>query len=439
MKYRVENYIEKHKLFDRQSRLLAALSGGADSVALLHVLLSLGYRCEAVHCNFHLRGEESDRDERFVRELCSRLDVSLYVEEFDTLSYAKENGISIEMAARQLRYGLFEKLRRERGFDAIAVAHHRDDSAETLLLNLIRGTGIKGLRGIQPKNGYIVRPMLCVGREEIVDYLQRRKESFVTDSTNLTCDYTRNKIRLEVIPKLGEINPSIKESLASTARMVSEAEKIYRKAIEEATERVKNGDSIDIASLMKEVAPATLLHEILSPYGFNSTQVENIITSVGSEGCKIVAADGIAVVKERGRLLITELRERHEWELQMPESGTAETLFGSMDIQVTAFDGTIPKEKNIATLDYDKLRMPLTLRTLRNGDRFAPFGMRGTKLVSDYLTDKKRSLAERQRQLAVCDAEGNIAWLVGERPAAPFSVDKNTKNVVRLNWKKVES
>jgi tRNA(Ile)-lysidine synthase len=280
MKYKIEKYIEKHQLMEKESPVLVALSGGADSVALLLVLHNLGYKCQAIHCNFHLRGEESNRDEEFVTSLCKILGITLDIVHFDTTEYAKSHGISIEMAARELRYDAFEKQRKLIDAQAIAVAHHRDDSAETLLLNLVRGTGIRGLRGIQPKNGYIIRPLLCVGREDIIDYLKWRGQDFITDSTNLTSDYTRNKIRLEVIPKLAEINPSIKESLAGTAQRVSEAELIYRHAVGEAVKRVKTENSIDIELLKKEIAPATLLHEILSPLGFNSKQTEDIYDSL---------------------------------------------------------------------------------------------------------------------------------------------------------------
>lgn len=434
MKFKVEKYIAKHNLFDRKGSLLVALSGGADSVALLHVLLNLGYRCNAVHCNFHLRGEESNRDEAFVREMCNRLGVALHVVEFDTAGYAKEHGLSIEMAAREQRYALFEKLRKELSATAIAVAHHKDDSAETLLLNLIRGTGIRGLRGIQPKNGYIVRPLLCVGREEILDYLKWRGEEFVTDSTNLTSDYTRNKIRLEVIPKLAEINPSVKDSLVATAQMVSEAELIYRKAVEEAVSRVNKDNEINIALLKNEVAPATLLHEMLSPYGFNSTQVENIVASLDSEGCRLFSANGYVVVKERDSLVITEQRTLPELNVVLPTSGAVETAYGNICIIEKPFDGSVERERSIATLDIERLQLPLTLRTVRNGDRFAPFGMRGTKLVSDYLTDKKRSLLERRCQLAVCDASGEVVWLVNERPSSRVAVNENTRNILRLEW-----
>ena len=246
MIHKVESFISRHKLLTPGAKVLVALSGGADSVALLVALLKLGYHCEAVHCNFHLRGAESDRDEAFVKQLCEKKGVKLTTAHFDTAAHAKAHGISIEMAARELRYKLFEELRSSCGAEAIAVAHHRDDSAETVLLNLIRGTGIKGLRGIQPRNGNIVRPLLCVGRADIIDYLEWRGEKFVTDSTNLTTDYTRNKIRLEVIPKLAEINPSILDSLAATAQRIAEAELIYSHSIKEATERVKKENCIDI-------------------------------------------------------------------------------------------------------------------------------------------------------------------------------------------------
>ena len=224
---KVIRYIEEQQMFTRQSRIIVALSGGADSVALLCILLRLGYSCEAAHCNFHLRGEESIRDQSFVEELTRKLGVPLHLVHFDTKAYAFQKGISIEMAARELRYDWFEKLRKQRKADVIAVAHHRDDSVETFLLNLIRGTGINGLRGIQPVNGVIVRPLLNISRYEILDYLSAINQPYVTDSTNLTDDYTRNKIRLNIIPLLEEINPSVSTAIADTAGRLGEVAKIY--------------------------------------------------------------------------------------------------------------------------------------------------------------------------------------------------------------------
>lgn len=436
MKYKVEKYIEKHQLLGKRSTVLVALSGGADSVALLLVLNNLGYRCEAIHCNFHLRGEESNRDEMFVTALCQKLGITLYIVHFNTTEHAKAHGISIEMAARELRYEAFEKQRKQSDAQAIAVAHHRDDSAETLLLNLIRGTGIKGLRGIQPKNGYIIRPLLCVGREEIIDYLKWRGEDFVTDSTNLTSDYTRNKIRLEVIPKLAEINPSIKESIAQTAQRISEAELIYRRAIEEAVKRVKKDNIIDIELLKQEIAPATLLHEMLSPLGFNSAQVEDIYNSIESEGSRQFTTTEWCVTKDRSKFIITPKEEFEQTDITLPHEGSVETAQGVITVTQAIFNGDIPKQRNIACLDIEKLHLPLTLRKVQNGDRFAPFGMRGTKLVSDYLTDRKKNLIEKQTQLVVTDANGEIVWLVDERPSSRCCISENTKKILILKWGK---
>ena len=435
MIHKVAKYIERNGLLPHKGKVVVGLSGGADSVALLIALRKLGYACEALHCNFHLRGEESDRDERFVKNLCERLGTTLHIVHFDTAEYAKSKGISIEMAARELRYEAFEKKREEIKAIAIAVAHHRDDSAETMLLNLIRGTGIKGLHGIRPRNGHIVRPLLCVGRDEILDYLKWRGEVYVTDSTNLTCDYTRNKIRLEIIPELAGINPSIKESLAATAQRINEAEEIYSKAVADAIGRVKQGNSIDIGALKREVAPTTILHEILSPLGFNSTQVANIAEAIDSEGCREISNKEWRIIKERDRLLAVKIEEVPEITETLPQEGSITTPYGMLQISCRTFDGTIAKERCIAMLDSAMLKMPLTLRNIKKGDRFAPFGMRGTKLVSDYLTDRKRSRIEKHRQLAVTDAMGNIVWLVGERPAAPYCVKKGTSDVTVLEWR----
>lgn len=436
MIHKVEKFIEKNSLLTAGSKVLVALSGGADSVALLVALIKLGYRCEAMHCNFHLRGQESDRDHHFVEELCAKLNVTLYTVHFKTSAYAKEKGISIEMAARELRYAAFEEHRIRISAEAIAVAHHRDDSAETLLLNLLRGTGIKGLCGIQPKNGHIVRPLLCVGRSEILDYLKWRGEDYVTDSTNLTSDYTRNKIRLELIPLMAEINPSILESLSATASRLADAEQIYNKAIKEAVSRVKSGNIINTNALKKETAPQTLLHEILSPLGFNNTQVANIAESIESEGSREVSNNKWRVLKERNALLIIPNENPKEYCEILPMEGSVNIQSGTLFIERRAFDGSITKEKNRVMLDADRLQMPLTMRTTRTGDRFSPFGMRGTKLISDYLTDRKKSFVEKQQQLVVTDATEEIVWLVGERPAAPFCINDSTKEIIVLEWKK---
>ena len=436
MIHKVEKYIATNKLLKPGGKVLVGLSGGADSVALLIVLTRLGYACEAMHCNFHLRGAESDRDEQFVKQLCKRTGTALTVIHFDTAGYAKEKGISIEMAARELRYTAFEEHRTACGAETIAVAHHRDDSAETLLLNLIRGTGIKGLRGIQPKNGHIVRPLLCVGRAEIIDYLKWRGEDYVTDSTNLTTDYTRNKIRLELLPLMQEINPSVLEGLSATAGKIAEAVLIYENAMEQAVSRVKEGDIIDIGRLKEEVAPQSILHTILSPLGFNCSQIEDIAEAMDAESGKQFHSPGHTIVKDRDRFILVPRTEYIAKDAELPREGVIRVHDGTLTINIDTFNGVVSKKRNIATLDAERLCFPLTLRPTKSGDRFAPFGMRGTKLVSDYLTDRKKSIIEKQQQLVVTDANGKIVWLVGERPAAPFCVNGNTKKVLVITWEK---
>ena len=436
MIYKVAKYIQQKNLMQEGEKTLIALSGGADSVALLVALQKLGYECEAMHCNFHLRGEESMRDEEFVRTLCEKRGVKLIVADFDTEKYAAEKGISIEMAARELRYKAFEKHRKEIGAKSIAVAHHRDDSAETMLLNLIRGTGIKGLHGIQPRNGHIVRPLLCVGRNDIMEYLEKRGEGYVTDSTNLETDFTRNKIRLQIMPLLQEINPSIAITLAQTAERISEVEKIYTKATEEGVERVKKGNIIDIRLLKKEPSPQALLHEIVQPLGFNSAQTNDILQATDAESGRTFESNEWRIVKDRTTLIIAP-KASSQTLVTIPGDGCLKTPHGTLICATKEYHGIIERKKEIATIDLDKVQLPLTLRNKREGDRFTPFGMRGSKLVSDYLTDRKTSLLEKEQQLVVTDATEHILWVVGERLAAQCAVDEKTKKILRLEWQRM--
>ena len=437
MHRKTRRYIERKQLLDDEAKVVVALSGGADSVALLHILKRLGYRCTAAHCNFHLRGTESQRDEEFTRALCERLGIELAVAHFDTAAYAKENRVSIEMAARELRYRFFEETRAAQGASAIAVAHHRDDVAETMLLNLIRGTGIRGLHGIQPRNGNIVRPLLCLERKEITAYLQSIGKEYVTDSTNLTSDYTRNKIRLEILPLIREINPSITLTLSETAERIAEAEKAYDRAIADGKGRVTSGSSIEIAALLDEPSPAALLHEILSPLGFNGSQSTDIIEHIGGGSGKEYKSPTHTLTRDRERLLIAaNCESAPQAEIVIADNGTYPTPHGTLTSTLQTYDGTFAKHPDTATLDNAKLKKPLILRPVQRGDRFRPLGMKGSKLVSDYLTDRKKSLPEKQRQLAVADADGNIVWLVGERPAAPYAVTAGTTEVLILNWER---
>lgn len=418
-KQKVAQYIEKKQLFQETDKLLVALSGGADSVALLRVLLELGYPCEAAHCNFHLRDEESDRDEGFVRDLCRHLNITLHVTHFQTEKVAEEKHLSIEMAARELRYEWFEKLRLETGAAFICVAHHRDDSVETFLLNLLRGAGIQGLRGIPPKNGHIVRPLLEVTREEITDYLQHLSQDYVTDSTNLQTTYQRNKVRLELLPLMETINPAASERISQTANYLNDAYRYYERGIQEGKERVLTPEGISIAALKREPSPECLLHEILSPLGFNSAQEAEIIQSLDAQSGKAFYAEKYQVVKDREHLLVSRLEAPSEPHL-------------TYEKRPYTPDFVIPKDKHTACLDADKITASLNLRLTRPGDAFIPYGMKGRKLVSDYLTDRKFSLVQKQRQWVLC-AGDDILWLVGERIDHRYRVTEHTRQLLLIH------
>ena len=426
------------KILDRDKLYLVAISGGADSVALLMMMLDEGYRVEAVHCNFHLRGEEADRDEAFVAGLCERFGVALHRVHFDTRGYAALHKLSIETAARDLRYGYFERLREDIGAEAIVVAHHRDDNVETVLMNLVRGTGLKGLAGIRPVNGRVIRPLLDMTREDIEAYIYKRGESFVTDSTNLETDATRNKYRLEVIPALKEINPSVARAIDTTARHLQDADEIVEWALEKMKADVmEEGDDgvvrIDTTLLRQLPAPRYVLFEICRQYGF-LPQKSNVVWAMmehGEKG-KTVASTEYEMASEHNLLLVARKEEMPQ-PVRMPIEGLYVMNGRRLRIELKKADGfAVVKSKSVACLDAKTVTFPLVVRPWKSGDRFAPFGMRGTKLVSDYLTDCKLNFFQRRRQLVVEDATGLIVWLVGERTSEKCRVGEKTETVIVL-------
>lgn len=428
-KRKVIGFVEEKKMFSLSGKVLVALSGGADSVALLRVLLQAGYACVAAHCNFHLRGEESDRDETFVRNLCGKLRVPLHVTHFDTQAYAASHGISIEMAARELRYAWFEQVRREEGAEVVAVAHHRDDGVETFLLNLTRGTGINGLKGMRPVNGAVVRPLLEVSRKDILDYLHTLDQDYVTDSTNLADEFTRNKLRLNVLPLLEEINPSVSEAISETARRLADVELVYRKAVSEACARVTTGEGeYSIAGLLSEASPQAVLFELLHPYGFNASQLKDIGRSLEAGSGKRFYAGGYVLLRDRDSLLL-----KRQEDVQVTKMLH---LHRSILFREAGFE--LPKNPETAYLDADTVKGELTLRRWESGDRFVPFGMKGFKKVRDYLRDRKFSLFEKENQYVVCEGE-NIVWLVNERTDNRYRVTEKTERILVLRVSEVFS
>lgn len=449
---KVETFIRQQQLLKPNGHYLVALSGGADSVCLLLILKQLGYSVEAIHCNFHLRGEESDRDEDFCKKLCSEQQIPLHLVHFETREYAQLHKVSIEMAARQLRYHHFASLCYDSGFDGVCVAHHQNDVAETVLMNLIRGTGIKGLSGIKPIhhlsvhqhptsdtqhpiNLTVIRPLLCVSRDEIEGFLKDIGQDYVTDSTNLVADVLRNRIRLQVLPLLDEIAPSASKNIVETAENVAFAEEFLDQTLSGMVEGLKDWGSIPIEKIKNEY----VLFRILSDYGFTSVQIKQIYAHLDAPTGTEFHSESHILVFGRGRLLIEEMGKNAFHEMRIPEEGTYildETVKLRIERMSKPEGYEIPRSNDVIAVDADRLQMPLTVRLPKEGDRFTPFGMQGSKLVSDFLTDQKLSLLEKRRQLIILDSTGRILWVVGRRPDNHFRITDSTHTILRLSIEK---
>lgn len=456
----VRNYIVRHKMWKHDGSYIVALSGGADSVALLLILKNLGMPIHAAHCNFHLRGEESERDEQFCVDLCEREGISLHRIHFDTLTYAEKHKVSIEMAARDLRYRYFTQLARDIEADGICVAHHRDDNVETLLLNLLRGSGVDGLAAIAPKNGNILRPLLCISRQDILGYLAEKGQDYVTDSTNLEDDALRNKIRHHVIPLLETLNPAARENIAQSARYLRQAKMMLDDTVEVLSQPDDSGtsqpddssksqpdDSSNIRTIGKQLvmqaaSPEFMLHQLIGCYGFHGDTIDGIIESMNSQDGgigKIWKSNEYMLCIDREKLLVTPLKEmdnlQKERAFRLPEEGNY-SLAGTTRIRIRRYprtaDFTPSKESHRITLDADQVSFPLTYRLTQQGDRFKPFGMKGTKLVSDYLTDRKRNYMEKMSQHVLTDKAGEIIWLIGERTSDHCRITPNTQSILEI-------
>ncbi len=323
---KISDYITSHKLLNMEEKHLVALSGGADSVCLTLTLKQLGYDIEAAHCNFHLRGEESERDERFCINFCEKNGIKFHIAHYDTISFAKMHKISIEMAARELRYSYFKQLKDDIGAATVCVAHHQNDTVETVLINLIRGTGIQGLTGIHAKNGQIVRPLLCVSRNDIEKELKTVGQDFVIDSTNLEDDVVRNKIRLDIIPLMQKINPSVNESIAKTAERVSEVARAFNSVIEDEAKQVmntgeNNSISISIDALKTSVSPENLLYHIFKGYGFTPSQIEQIHIAIDSEPGRVFLSPSHQILIDREKIIVEPLSKFVPKSISIPEEG----------------------------------------------------------------------------------------------------------------------
>ena len=450
---KIKQFIASGHLLRVDALYLVALSGGADSVALLLCLKELGYRVEAVHCNFQLRGEESMRDERFCEELCQRENIPLHKVHFDTQAYADLHKVSIEMAARELRYHYFFQLKEALKAEGICVGHHKEDSVETILINLVRGTGLSGLMGIRPRKNDIIRPLLCVTRHEIEDYLRRHASTFVTDSTNLMDDVVRNKIRLNVLPQLAEINPSVTEAILTTANHLSDVEAIVQESLKEALEKAvhffysessvsqsslsKHPFQLDLTTVRAFPSPAYLLFYILKPLGFSSSQITEMVSHLDGQTGQLWYSSTHELTHDRGFFMVLPREEGEPRTLVIPETGRYvydEQLSLRLTERTLAPSSIVSFSKNptIVDLDASSIRFPLTLRRVAEGERFTPLGMRGSQLVSDFLTNLKRNRFEKRNQLVLLDATGTILWVLGLRISDHFKLTPQSTSCLQI-------
>ena len=394
-------------------KYILALSGGIDSMVLANMLLQDKADFVLAHCNFHLRGEESDGDEKFVRDYASQNGLTIYVKHFDTEDYAKGQGISIEMAARELRYAWFEELRQQLNYDYIAVAHHADDQLETFFINLLRGAGIRGLKGMQPVNGHIIRPLLDISREEIRQYAIENGIKWREDHTNAETLYLRNKIRHDLLPVIDGISKEGRSAILKTISHLASENELYRELLKE---------KLSTAHFQRSTSNFQLLFEWLRDYGFNEDQVHFIHEALKN------GQPGTAFFSPTHRVTI----ERDGLELT--------SICKNNDISIEISYQQIVKDENyqidpspeVAQLDYDKLTFPLQLRKWQAGDRFHPLGMRGSKLLSDFFVDQKMTTRQKEECYVLTTANDQIVWVVGRRIDDRFKVTDKTKNILMV-------
>lgn len=423
-------YCEKIGL-SNGTKILLTVSGGIDSMALLHLFHLSEYSIEVAHCNFNLRGEESHGDQKFVKEICDSLNISFHSKLFETEKYAQDRGVSIQMAARDLRYTWFEELRIETKLDVIATAHHQDDQVETILLNMSRGTGLKGMHGILSVQNHLIRPLLFTNREQLESWVISNNLNYREDSSNVSEKYYRNKIRHQVLPVLKEINPSLSRTFQANTERFSAAEQnlsfLYEK--ERSNLFIQNGDEhhLVLSELNKFPSPIDVVFHFISQYGFNDWKsIENILSS----------KSGKMISSEKYHLL----RNREELVLKMKDEKLAETFLIqehtkqickpiSLTLNCKSVNGFhIKKSSFEAALDFDKLSFPLELRKWQNGDVFHPLGMKGNKKLSDFFIDKKMNLFEKENTWILC-SNNQIVWIVGHRIDDRFKLVENSQKV----------
>lgn len=435
-----EKYVERHELFSHEDKILLAVSGGVDSMVMLSLFVRLGYNIGVAHCNFSLRGEESDGDTEMVLSECAKLGIVCHYERFDTEGEMERTGDSMEMAARRLRYDWFNELCRNEGYNAIAVAHHANDSMETFFINLLRGTGLRGLTGINRQYGKVVRPLLYASRKEILDYAKLNHIPYRNDSSNLSTKYLRNRIRLNLMPMLQDINPRFSALMQGNLYRLNNAQLFIDAAIEQIRKEAlhsENGiDTIDVSAIDSLYPRDFVVYELLnSSYGFKGDVVEQINKALkrGVTDKRFYSRDYVAYL-DRGNILVEKIDDNDTCEMVVNQDelrsycGNSVLYYEHTDIDNVS-DYRQPSD--VALLDEEKLQYPLHLRRWREGDSFIPFGMDGHKKVGDFLTDQKVSAVERKRQFVLLSGE-DIVWVVGRRIDDRFKIDNKSENILKI-------
>ncbi|MFN9782086.1 MAG: tRNA lysidine(34) synthetase TilS [Sphingobacteriales bacterium] len=433
-----QQFIQQEQLFGKEDPLLLALSGGLDSVVLLHLTVASGYRVELAHMNFQLRGEESNRDEAFVQQLAAEYDLPIHLRQADAADYALHHKCSIQEAARALRYEWFRALADEKGLSFILTAHHADDNAETMLMNLFKGTGIAGLRGILPKQEKLVRPLLFASRQTLEAYAKNHGLAFVTDSSNLTDKYTRNYFRQHIIPLVEQVYPGTQDNLRNNMPRFREAEFLYREAVTAKLKKLvtKKGHDIMVpVEKLRRVKPLhTLVFELFHPYGYSAKQIPEIIRFLDATTGSLMFSDTHRLLKNRNWLVLSP-RLTQSFDIIPIDESSAEVYFHGGRISFNQTAGlpsptTIPLE---AFLDAKELVYPLLLRPWKNGDYFYPLGMTKKKKLSRYFIDNKLSLIDKEH-IWVLESAGRIVWVLGQRIDHRFRITPSTRQVTRIQW-----
>jgi tRNA(Ile)-lysidine synthase len=441
MLQKVLDFIQSHQLCKPESRILVAVSGGIDSVVLCEVLHRLNYTFAIAHCNFGLRAEDAEADQVFVKKLAKKYDVPFFTDNFDTKAFAAQEKLSIQMAARNLRYAWFEKVRQQENYDHIATAHHSNDTTETVLLHITKGTGIAGLHGIPPQNGYIIRPMLSVSKDDIYAFVTEHKLVWREDTSNETTKYQRNKIRHDVIPILKEINPNLEETMQQTAERVSHAEAIVAAYITSvarlAVVQENEATFIDLKHLRNVNGLPVVLHELLRSFNFSYSVILELIGSLESISGKQFESPTHILIKDRDQLVITAKNLDQFGSIIIAENQT-EVKVGNITLKLRYADAgkyKLNTKPTIAALDAAQLNFPLKLRSWQEGDWFVPLGMNGKKKISDFLIDKKVPANLKARTMVLV-SDQSIVWVVGQRLDNRFKVTDKTERVLEITLDK---